>query len=134
MTALDTNVPIYSCDKGDPRRHAVALEIISTSGDAVLLWQAACEFVAASRKLSTQGFTATHAWDRLAEFLDLFPLVLPTPGVFHRARLLHTERVWSFWDAMIVAACLEAGVGRLYSEDVPGQALPGELEIVNPFA
>jgi predicted nucleic acid-binding protein len=35
---------------------------------------------------------------------------------------------------MIVAACLEAGVTRLYSEYLPGHAVPGELEIVNPFA
>jgi predicted nucleic acid-binding protein len=134
MTALDTNVLIYSCDKGDLRRQATALEIISTTTDAVLLWQVACEFVAASRKLSAQGFTAAHAWNRLAEFLGLFPLILPTPGVFHRAALLHTEHGWSFWDAMIVAACLEAGVNRLYSEDLPGHDVPGGLEIVNPFA
>jgi len=34
---------------------------------------------------------------------------------------------------MLFAACLEAGVTRLYSEDVPGAAIPN-LEIVNPFA
>jgi len=134
MTALDTNVLIYSCDKGDARRQARALEIISTTRDAVLLWQVACEFVAASRKLGVRGFTAAHAWNRLAEFLGLFPLLLPTPRVFDRARLLHTEHGWSFWDAMIVAACLEAGVTRVYSEDLPGHVVPGKLEIVNPFA
>jgi predicted nucleic acid-binding protein len=40
---------------------------------------------------------------------------------------------WSFWDAMIVSACLECGVTRLYSEDLPGSAVRGPLEIVNPF-
>ena len=34
---------------------------------------------------------------------------------------------------MIVAACLESGVTRLYSEDVPGQTVREPLEIVNPF-
>ena len=37
------------------------------------------------------------------------------------------------WDAMIVAACLECGVQRLYSEDLPGRVVRGPLEIVNPF-
>lgn len=51
-----------------------------------------------------------------------------------RARTLQTQRRWSFWDALIVAACLECGVGRLYSEDLPGRDVPGALEVVNPFA
>jgi predicted nucleic acid-binding protein len=34
---------------------------------------------------------------------------------------------------MIYAACQEAGVTRLYSEDLPGAAIQG-LSIVNPFA
>jgi predicted nucleic acid-binding protein len=60
-------------------------------------------------------------------------LILPSAGAFARARGFHTENGWSFWDAMIVAACLECGVTRRYSEDLPGSAVPGPLEIVNPF-
>ena len=30
------------------------------------------------RKLSKQGFTPTDAWNRLAEFRDLLPLIPPT--------------------------------------------------------
>ena len=52
MTAVDTNVLIYACDKSDPRRQQIALELIGTVTDGVLLWQVACEFVAASRKLN----------------------------------------------------------------------------------
>jgi predicted nucleic acid-binding protein len=39
----------------------------------------------------------------------------------------------SLWDALIVAACLEAGVTVLFSEDIPGRAVPG-LDFTNPFA
>jgi predicted nucleic acid-binding protein len=35
---------------------------------------------------------------------------------------------------MIVAACVECGATRLYSEDLPGRDPPHPLEIVNPFA
>jgi predicted nucleic acid-binding protein len=79
------------------------------------------------------GFAAGDAWDRLADYLTIFPLILPSAGTFARARAFHTEYGWSFWDAMIVAACLECGVTRLYTEDVPGSAVRGPLEIVNPF-
>ena len=59
--------------------------------------------------------------------------MLPASSVLDRARSLHVDHQWSFWDAMIVAACLEAGVTRLYSEDLPGRKPPEGLEIVNPF-
>src|SRR6266478_6037106 len=63
MIALDTNVLIYACDKADLKRQQVALNLVSCSSDGVLLWQVACEFVAASRKLKSQGFTTVAAWD-----------------------------------------------------------------------
>ena len=69
MTALDTNVLIYACDKSDPRRQQIALELIATVTDGGLLWQVACEFVADSRKLNDRGFTPIDAWNRLTEFL-----------------------------------------------------------------
>lgn len=132
MTAFDTNLLIYCCDKSDPEKQGKALGCVSKTTDGVLLWQVACEFVAASRKLCAQGFTTTHAWRRLAEYMELFPLVLPTAQVLQRANVLHERDGWSFWDAMIVAACLETGVTRLYSEDLPGRKMPG-LDIVNPL-
>jgi len=133
MIALDTNILIYACDKADLKRQQVALDLVSSADDGVLLWQVACEFVAASRKLRSQGFAMADAWDRLTDYLAIFPLILPAAGAFERARVLHTEDGWSFWDAMIVAACLEGGVTRLYSEDLPGRAVRWPLEIVNPF-
>jgi predicted nucleic acid-binding protein len=98
--------------------------------DGVLLWQVACEFIAASRKT---GGEPTAAWERLSEVQAVFPLSVPTPAVLKRARTIATESQVNIWDALIYAACLEAGVECLYSEDLPGQAIAG-LRIVNPFA
>ena len=55
MIALDTNILIYACDKADLKRQRVALDLVSNASDGVLLWQVACEFVAASRKLRSPG-------------------------------------------------------------------------------
>lgn len=38
----------------------------------------------------------------------------------------------SHWDSMIIAACLEANVQTLYTEDL-GYSSIDELGIVNPF-
>jgi predicted nucleic acid-binding protein len=71
MIALDTNILIYACDKADPSRQQIALDLVSNAFDGILLWQVACEFVAASRKLKHQGFTTADAWNRLADYQSI---------------------------------------------------------------
>lgn len=133
MTALDTNVLIYACDTSDPKKQERALSLIASARDGVLPWQVACEFVAASRKLAAQGFGSREAWTRLSELMALFPLILPTANALTRARQLQLDQRVAFWDAMLIAACLDSGVVRLFSEDLPGRSIEG-LEIVDPFA
>jgi len=134
MIAFDTNVLIYAADPHAPGKQRIALDLLLGANSGILLWQVACEFIGGSRKLSPYGFTTAEAWDQLAHHLRSFPLVLPTSSILEHAQQLHVEQQWSFWDAMIVGACLEAGVTRLYSEDLPGRKPPAPLEIINPFA
>jgi len=54
-------------------------------------------------------------------------------GCIERGQRLHVTHGVSFWDALILAACAEAGVETLYSEDVPGLPTLGALRVVNPF-
>lgn len=91
------------------------------------------ESLAASRKLDKQGFTPAHAWNRLGEFRDLLPLVMPTDGNLARAKELHLTRGASLWDALILAACVEVGVETLYSEDLPGFEDFEGVHVINPF-
>lgn len=133
MTAFDTNVLIYTCDRADPRRQQRAFEILAAAEDGVLLWQVAVEFVAASRKLASQGFTSADAWARLRDFMDLLQLIVPSPTVFDHAQSLHQGKGLSFWDAMIIGACIDSGVHTLYSEDLPGRTFDDTIQIVNPF-
>lgn len=81
MTGVDTNILIYACDTRDSHRQSMCLDLLSALRDGVLLWQVACEFIAPSRKLADQGFTAEQAWQRLSEYLRLFPLILPNTHV-----------------------------------------------------
>jgi predicted nucleic acid-binding protein len=133
MTAFDTNVLIYSCDQADQRRQRRALELLSDAHDGVLLWQVAVEFVAASRKLAQQGFTPERAWARLHEFMDVLPLIVPSPKTLDYALPLHKDQGVSFWDAMILGACIDCDVAVLYSEDLPGSAVGGKLQVIDPF-
>jgi predicted nucleic acid-binding protein len=59
--------------------------------------------------------------------------VLPSEGILGHAKELHLMRGASFWDALILAACVDADVETLYSEDVPGFDDFGGVRVVNPF-
>lgn len=50
-----------------------------------------------------------------------------------RAQKLKGRYSLSFWDALIVAACLEGGVGCLYSEDFDAYSKIESLSLINPF-
>ena len=91
MIALDTNIFIYACDKADPARQQTALDLISDTADSVILWQVACEFIAATRKLDRQGFTAADAWARLSEFMSVCRLVTPTGAALLEQASLFTS-------------------------------------------
>lgn len=134
MNAVDTNILIYARDPRDPLKQSLATNLLSSLVDGVLLWQVACEYVAASRKLERCGYDQSQALADLADMRSAWQTVLPTWQTFDTAeRLIATYRL-SFWDALIVAACLEGGITRLYSEDFDASARAEGLEVVNPFA
>ncbi len=134
MNAIDTNVLMYVRDPRDERKQAIAGQLVESLTDGVLLWQVACEFVAASRKLTSFGFTSEQAWREVRRLRSLWTTKLPSWEVAEQAEDLTRRYKLSFWDSLLVAACLEGGVTRLYSEDFDNSAAATGLEIINPFA
>ena len=98
-----------------------------------LLWQVACEYLAASRKLVPFGYNLTQAYQDVRDLQRVWFTLLPSWSTLDQAETLLRNYSLSFWDAMIIAACLEAGVTRLYSEDFDAYAHVDSLQIVNPF-
>lgn len=134
MNAVDTNVLIYSRDPRDPKKQAAANNLLASLADGVLLWQVACEYLAASRKLERFGYDLTQALADVSDMRAAWLTVLPTWEVADRAERLLQKYSLSFWDALLVAACLEAGVTRLYTEDFDDSLRAEGLEVINPFA
>ncbi len=132
MNAVDTNVLIYACDGRDPVKQQRAIDLLRSMSPGITLWQVGVEFLAAARRLESQGFNPADAWERLAELMVRFPLVAPSSSALPIAKSLHLDQRVSFWDAMVLASCLDAGVDVFYSEDMPGTIIPG-IQIVNPF-
>jgi len=134
MNAVDTNVLIYARDPRDSMKQAAANALLSSLADGVLLWQVACEYIAASRKLEAFGYDRAQAMADISDMREAWSTMLPSWAVMDRAERLLAKYQLSFWDALIIAACLEVGVTRLYSEDFDSSARAEGLEIINPFA
>ena len=113
MNAVDTNVLIYAQDPRNPAKRQVANSLVRNLDDAVLLWQVACEYIAASRKLAPFGFSVEEAWDDVKELHATWAIALPNWEVHDRARGLMQRHGLSFWDALLVAAGALAEVDTL---------------------
>lgn len=134
MNAVDTNVLVYVRDPRDPVKQQDAVRLTTGLVDGALIWQVGCEFVAASRKLAPFGFTQVEAWRELERLRQLWTVILPSENVLLRAEQLTATHNLSFWDSMLVAACIEGGVTRLYTEDFDTSLSRATgVEIVNPF-
>lgn len=87
MNAVDTNILLYVHDSTDPVKQAKAATLVAALTPAVLFWQVACEYVAASRKLAPLGFRQEDALETIETNrspLAAHPAVVG-PSFAHRA-------------------------------------------------
>ena len=128
---FDTNVLIYAVALDDPR-NARAEELLASGGTISV--QILNEFVSVARRKNLMS------WDDVMGALDAFRVLCPSPLPItiemHEAALKISEKHgYGIYDALVVAAALEAGCAILYSEDFQdGQTIDGQLRIRNPFA
>jgi predicted nucleic acid-binding protein len=127
---LDTNVLLYASLQPDARSDAARV-LLARRG--MISVQVLNEFTnVARRKLHRTWPEITTALKAIRVLcLPPLPLTLPT----HEAALEIAARTsYQFYDALIIAAALEAGCTTLFSEDLhDGQVINGGLTIRNPF-
>ena len=112
MNAVDTNVLFYAHDPRHPGKRDIATELIASLYEGVLLWQVACEYLFASRKLEPHGYSRSHAVADVKDMRRTWSTAIPNWATLDRAEQLRAGYRLSFWDALLVAACLDAGVTR----------------------
>jgi predicted nucleic acid-binding protein len=138
MNAVDTNVLVYSLDVDEPTKQAKAKALLAgllgAQPPTIVPWQVAGELVRWLRQWQAAGRVSGADVERhFHDFLAVFPLALPTPQMWTRYFDLYARFSLSHWDAMLLAACKEAGVTTLYSEDFDAGTNYDGLKIVNPF-
>jgi predicted nucleic acid-binding protein len=139
MNAVDTNIWLYSVDHFEPvkRQQAVNLleQLSSAPEPVVLLWQVAGEYMNGLRRWANQGrLDVAYVEQYLEEALAQCRMALPTEAVLSRSLSLYSRYSLSHWDSMLLAACVDAGVDTLYSEDLAAGMTYDTVTVINPFA
>ena len=138
MNAVDTNVLVYAIDSSEPTKQAQAIDLLNElipSSTSLLLWQVAGEYLSCLRRFAAAGrFPHSDIEADMLDLLSMFPLVLPTEGVIPRSLSLTSRYSLSHWDSMLIAACIEAGIDTLYSEDLDAGMTYDSVSIINPFS
>ncbi len=138
MNAIDTNVLVYWADADGGDKRTIAVELLKRLQQApqrtFLMWQVAVEFLNCMRRFELSGrLTREETVSYLQSLENTFDYALPTIPVIHNALDLNVRYSLSHWDSLLVAACIEAGVTTLYSEDMADGAAYDGMRIVNPF-
>ena len=138
MNAVDTNVFVYALDTDEPIKQGKAQALfdglVEAGRSTVLLWQVAGELLSNLRKREgDRRISAGEVESSFRKSLGMFPLAVPSVQLFSHYFDLRARFSLSHWDSMLLAACKEAGVTTLYSEDMATGTDYDGLTIVNPF-
>ncbi len=135
---LDTNIFIYALEGQPPAKAAVAQELIAKAiaeGSGVISYQVVQECLNAvtgkARIALTLGELQSLLNNTLIPLCQVFP---NAPGFYASGFDIRARYKFHFYDALIVAAALEARCERLYTEDLQHGQTIGTLLIENPFA
>ena len=131
---IDSNVLVYLFDESDMEKYQRARVLVNRLVDD----RSGCisyQVVQETLNVITTKLGISHR--RVVEFMDetLVPLwqIYPSPELYLRGLDLRGRYGFSFYDSLIVAAALEAGCTRLYTEDMQHNQQIQGLTIHNPF-
>ena len=131
---LDTNVLVYTFDETDPGKRRQAETLVNeslASGSGCVSFQVVQETL--NVLIRRLGFVTEDARRVLQQVLIPLWQVNPTAALYQDAISLQGRYGFSFYDSLVVAAALEAGCTRLYSEDLQHGQQIQRLTILNPF-
>jgi predicted nucleic acid-binding protein len=130
---IDTNLFIYQLEASDESKSATADRIICKgieTRNACISFQVVQECLNIKAEVSLSTDEAKQYLDHVLAPLFRVPASL---SLYRRALDLQTRYRYGFYDSLVIAAALDAGCTRLYSEDLQdGQRIEG-LTVENPF-
>jgi len=133
---IDSNVFVYVFDETESVKKSTAVSLLKrclADRSAVISSQVVQETLnVITRKLKVPVSIA-DAGDFLDKVMAPLWRILPTREVYHRAIDIQGRYQYAFYDALILAAAVEGGCTRVYSEDFQDGQKIEQLVIENPF-
>jgi len=133
---IDTHAFIYQREARDERKSAITGRIIREgvkTGNACIGFQVVQECLNTVLRKAEVPLGTDGARAYLETVLAPLFRVPASIALYHRGLDIQARYRYAFYDALIIAAALDAGCTRLYSEDLQhGQQIEG-LTIENPF-
>ena len=133
---LDTNVLVYCFDETAPRKQRLANALVRQAAEehcGIISTQVIQEFFSVASRKFARPMDAAACRVYLDDVLSPLCEVYPNIEIYRQAIGLREETGYTFYDALIVAAALEAGCKTIYSEDLQHNRKLHGLEIKNPF-
>jgi predicted nucleic acid-binding protein len=133
---IDSNVFVYLFDETDRLKRSAAESLIL---DAIDKGTASISFQVVQETLHviTRKLKRPATPEDARRFLDavLLPLwkIMPSPTVYRRTLEIQARHKLGFYDSLILAAALDAGCTRIWSEDLQHGQRIDTLTIQNPF-
>lgn len=133
---LDTNILVYSVDRSEPEKQKLAEQLIKEAlgtGRGMISSQVVQEFLNVAQHKFTRPMTTAECREYLAKVLLPLCRQFPTINYYDRALVVQRDTGYLFYDALIVAAAIDAGCRTLLTEDLQHDRTIGVLTIINPF-
>ncbi len=133
---LDTNVLCYVFDPTAPLKRQRADALVNralSSREGCISFQVAQEFLHLCQRRFQVPMTAAEGALYLEDTLRPLCRVFPSIDLLKSALELRDRYKFHFYNSLIVAAALDAGCERLYSEDLQHGQQIAQLRIENPF-
>ena len=133
---IDTNVFIYQLEALDQRKADIATGIIRSgieTGNACISFQVVQECLNTLLRKAEIPLDTRQAHTYLDAVLAPLVQVPASMPLYHRCLDVQARYGYAFYDALIIAAALQAQCTRLYSEDLQHGQRIDDLTIENPF-
>jgi len=128
--AVDTNVLIYLHDNSNKNKREIAIDTLADK--PLIASQVVSEYLNVTRRILS--LSKDELLEQTAKLFSECIIIPISPGTLHYASKLIKQYKFQLFDAVIIAAAIEAQCDMLYSEDMHHKLLvDNKLTIINPF-
>lgn len=134
---LDTNIFVYSFDRGSPAKAQRAAQLIRqavATQKGIVSYQVVQEFFNVALRRFAAPMTTAEAEQFLGTVFRPLLAVQSSQALYSEALRLRDKHQLAWYNSLIVAAALESQCSVLYSEAFQHGQRFGDLQIENPFS